>query len=65
MPMREFQLLTIAERHAHIGHLVDAALGPQGFINVRPLVWANGSAAPIRRICGYGQLGSGLSPRWG
>lgn len=63
--MREFQLLTIAECHAHIAPLVDAALGPQGFVNVRPMRWVNSSAAPIRRIFEYWQLGSGLSPRWG
>ncbi len=39
--MREFQLLTIAECHAHIAPVVDAALGPQGFVNVRPMLWVN------------------------
>ena len=51
MTSREFELLSIPVIHENTAAIVDAQLGPQGFVSLKPLQWVRSNDKPIRLCC--------------
>lgn len=65
-PRREFDLLRAAERDAIVASHLNVALQAQGFVQVAPRRWVDGSTAPVRRVFEMQLLkGAAMKAAWG
>jgi hypothetical protein len=65
-PPREWELLRAAERDSIVASHLNNRLQPLGFVQVKPRLWVDGSAAPVRRVFEMVVLkGGAISPWWG
>jgi hypothetical protein len=63
-PPREGDWLRAAERDSIVASHVNRHLRPLGFVQVKPRLWVDGSAAPVRRVFEMVVLKGGAINPW-